>query len=398
MSDFLIRYGEIALKGQNQGFFLETLRRNVLRAVADVGPARAKVSFGRILLSVDADPADTADRLRKVFGIVSFSPIAVVAPTRDAITAAAVSMTDAALAAVASIRTFKVDVRRADKRFPLPSMEAASEIGAAIRRRFAQLAAQMKHPDLLVRVDIREHAYVSTQSTPGPGGLPTGTGGRVLALISGGFDSPVAAWLTARRGMTLSGVHFHSFPFTSERAKEKAVDVCGILAGYTGGVDLWIAPFTEVQRAVHDRTPEGLRVITMRRMMMRIADVLAERTHARALVTGESLGQVASQTVESIAAINAATALPVLRPLIGWDKTEIVAKAQALETYEISARPYEDCCSLFLPAHPRTQPTLEEAARAEAGLDIPGLVLDTVTRSVRLAIRPGHGAAAPIRT
>lgn len=391
MSDFLIRYGEIALKGQNRGFFLETLRRNLLRAVDDLGPAQAKSSFGRILLSVDADPDDAQERLRRVFGVVSLSPVSVVPPVPDDITDAALAMTDAALRMAPLARTFKVDVRRADKRFPVPSMEAASDLGAAVRARFPQLEARMKQPDLLIRVDIREHAYVSTHTVRGPGGLPTGTGGRALALISGGFDSPVASWLVARRGVILAGVHFHSFPFTSERAKEKAVDLCRVLAGSTGDVDLWIVPFTEVQRAIQVTTPEPMRVLVMRRMMMRIAEVIAGQIHAQALVTGESLGQVASQTVESIAAINAAATLPVLRPLIGWDKTEIVAKAQDLGTYDISARPYEDCCSLFVPAHPRTQPTLEEASAAEADLDVSGLVSDAAARATRL--RVGRTAA-----
>ncbi|MGH2348828.1 MAG: tRNA uracil 4-sulfurtransferase ThiI [bacterium] len=386
MSDFLIRYGEIALKGANQGFFLETLRRNLLAAVGDLGPARAKASFGRIILSVDGAGDDAADRLRRVFGVVSISPVQVVAPEPGAIAAAAVEAAREALAADPAIRTFKVDVRRADKRYPVPSMEAAGDVGGEIRRRFPALSARMKSPDLLIRIDIREQAYVSSQTIPGPGGLPTGTGGRALALLSGGFDSPVAAYLAARRGLVVAAVHFHSFPFTSERAKDKTVDLCRVLAGYTGRLDLWVVPFTDAQRAIQERVREPMRVLVMRRMMMRIADVLAARVRAQALVTGESLGQVASQTVESIAAINAATALPVLRPLIGWDKTEIIARAQELGTYEISARPYPDCCSLFVPAHPRTQPTLAEAADAEAALDTTGLVLDAAARAEKTRV------------
>ncbi|HEV8354305.1 MAG TPA: tRNA uracil 4-sulfurtransferase ThiI [bacterium] len=395
MSDFLIRYGEIALKGANQAYFLETLRRNLLSAVGDLGEARAKASFGRIILSVAAPAEDAAERLRRVFGVVSISPVQIVAPEPAAITAASVAAVRDALDADPALRTFKVDVRRADKRYPVPSMEAASEVGGEIRRLFPQLAARMKRPDLLIRVDIREQACVSSQTIPGPGGLPTGTGGRALALISGGFDSPVAAWLAARRGLIVSALHFHSFPFTSERAKEKTVDLCRVLARFTGGMDLWVVMFTDVQRAIQERVHEPMRVLVMRRMMMRIADGLAARVRAQALVTGESLGQVASQTVESIAAINAATALPVLRPLIGWDKMEIVARAQALGTYEISARPYPDCCSLFVPAHPRTQPTLAEAAEAEAGLDVTDLVLDAAARSEKLRI-PGAGSRVPV--
>lgn len=381
MSTFLIRYGEIALKGGNQGFFLETLRRNLLAAVDDLGPAQAKQAFGRIIVSIDADAGAAAAGLRKVFGVVSFSPVRVAAAEPGAITEAVLDAAGRALRADPSIETFKVDVRRADKRYPDPSMDAASRFGAAVRERHPRLRAQMKRPDLLIRVDIREQAFISSHTIPGPGGLPTGTGGRALALISGGFDSPVAAWLAARRGVTISAAHFHSFPFTSDRAKEKAVDLCRVLSGFTGHVDLWVVPFTEIQRAVQQTVSEPMRVVVLRRMMMRAADILAARVHAQALITGESLGQVASQTVESIAAINAATALPVLRPLIGWDKTEIIAKAQALETYDISARPYPDCCSLFVPAHPRTQPTLAEAAAAEARLDVAALALDAATRA-----------------
>lgn len=387
MTTFLIRYGEIALKGANQGFFLETLRRNVLSAIDDLGPANVKHAFSRIVATTEADAQIVADRLRKVFGIVSFSPVHVALAEPGAITDAVLDAAGSALRSDPSIETFKIDVRRADKRYPDPSMDAASQFGAAVRDRYPRLRARMKRPDLLIRVDIREQAFVSSQTIAGPGGLPTGTGGRALALISGGFDSPVAAWLAARRGLTISAVHFHSFPFTSERAKDKAVDLCRVLAGFTGGLELWVVPFTEIQRAVQQAVPDPMRVVVLRRMMMRAADILAARVRAQALITGESLGQVASQTVESIAAINAATGLPVLRPLIGWDKTEIIAKAQTLDTYDISARPYPDCCSLFLPAHPRTQPSLAEAAAAEAGLDVAALALDAATRAevVRIA-------------
>jgi len=386
VSTFLIRYGEIALKGANQGFFLETLRRNVLAAVDDLGPAQATQAFGRIIVSVDAEPDAVEPRIRKVFGVVSFSPVRVAAPEPVAITDAVVAVAGSALQAHPSIETFKVDVRRADKRYPDPSMDTASRLGAEIRRTYPHLRARMKQPDLLVRVDIRAQAFVSSHTVAGPGGLPTGTGGRALALMSGGFDSPVAAWLAARRGLTVAAAHFHSFPFTSERAREKAVDLCRVLAGFTGGLDLWVVPFTEIQRAVQQHVAEPMRVIVLRRMMMRTADVLAARLHAHALITGESLGQVASQTVESIAAINAATTLPVLRPLIGWDKTEIIAKAQVLDTYEISARPYPDCCSLFVPAHPRTQPSLAEAADAEADLHVTELALDAAARAEKTRI------------
>jgi thiamine biosynthesis protein ThiI len=227
---------------------------------------------------------------------------------------------------------------------------------------------------------------VTTEVLPGPGGLPTGTGGRALALISGGIDSPVAAWLAARRGIRITAVHFHSFPFTSERSREKVIDLCRVLAAYTGPLPVWIVHFTEIQRAIQQTIPDPLRVLVMRRMMMRICGALAPREDALALVTGESVGQVASQTLESIAVINEPVRLPVLRPLIGADKTEIVARAEAIGTYPISIRPYDDCCSVFVPAHPRTQPTFEEVQAAETGLDHEALVAEALARSERISI------------
>ncbi len=388
MAHFLLRYGEIALKGQNQHFFLEALVRNVRRALADLGPAQVHAAFGRIIATSNADSAAVTDRLRKVFGVVSFSPVNVVAPTQDEITQAAIDAVERSVDTRPSAMTFKVDTRRADKRFPLTSMDTSREIGAAILQRFPHLHARMKEPDVRVQIDIRDHAYVSTETIPGPGGLPVGTGGKALALVSGGIDSPVAAWLGARRGLTIIPVHFHSFPFTSERSKEKVLDLSRVLAEYTGPLHVWIVFFTEIQRAVQLTVPDSLRIIVMRRMMMRLADQIAGHEHAQALLTGESLGQVASQTIESIAAINAVTPLPVLRPLVGTDKTEIVARAEAIGTYDISIRPYEDCCSLFLPAHPRTQPTLEEADAAEHGLAIPALIAEAIGRSERLTIGP----------
>jgi thiamine biosynthesis protein ThiI len=395
MAHYLLRYGEIALKGQNQHFFLEALVRNVRRALADLGPVQVHSAFGRIIATSDADPAAVTDRLRKVFGVVSFSPVHVVSPMQDEITRAAIDAVERSVDTQPRAVTFKVDTRRADKRFPLTSMDTSREVGAAILQRFPQLHARMKGPDVRVQIDIRDHAYVSTETIPGPGGLPVGTGGKALALVSGGIDSPVAAWLGARRGLTVIPVHFHSFPFTSERSKEKVLDLCGVLAEYAGALRVWIVFFTEIQRAIQLTVPDALRILVMRRMMLRIADQIAGGEHAQALLTGESLGQVASQTIESIAAINAVTQLPVLRPLVGTDKTEIVARAEAIGTYAISIRPYEDCCSLFTPAHPRTQPTLQEMDAAERSLDMPTLIAEAIARSERLTIAP-RGIAQPV--
>ena len=396
-SHFLLRYGEIALKGQNQRFFLDTLAHRVEEAVVDLGRYDVRIVFGRVLVEIDADRDAAIDRLRKIFGVVSLSPVRLAALSLEAVTEAAVDLVAASLEDHPAFSTFKVDTRRADKQFTPSSMETSSLVGAAIGQRFPHLRAQMRAPDLVVRIELRDQAYLTTEVIPGPGGLPVGTSGRALALISGGIDSPVATWLGARRGLIVIGVHFHSFPFTSERAKDKVVDLCRVLARYTGPLPLWVVFFTEIQRAIQVRVPDAYRVVVMRRMMMRISDALAAREHAQALLTGESLGQVASQTIEAIAAINAVTTLPVLRPLIGADKTEIVARAEEIGTYEISIRPYEDCCSLFVPAHPRTQPDLEDVVAAEAALNIPALVAEALTRSTRMDIAPNLPVAVPDR-
>lgn len=386
MATFLVRYGEIALKGGNRQFFLDALVRNIRRALLGLGPSEVRLAFGRVIVESDADPAEVAGRLTKVFGVVSTSPAQVVAPDPDAL-AAAVAMAGQACARQ-PIRTFKVDTRRADKRFPLTSVEVNRRVGEAVRRAHPELGVRLENPDLVIRIEIRERAYLSTEVLPGPGGLPVGTGGTALALISGGIDSPVAAWLGARRGLSVIPVHFHSFPFTSERSLQKVVDLCAVLAEYAGPLPLWVVYFTEIQRAVQRQVPEPLRIVVLRRMMMRIASAVARREGALALITGESLGQVASQTLEAIAAIDAAAEVPVLRPLIGTDKAEIVARARAIGTYEISIRPYPDCCSLFVPAHPRTHPTVAEAADAERPLDVPALVREALERSERRVIVP----------
>lgn len=392
---YLLRYGEIALKGQNQRYFVDSLMRNLERAVADLGRVEIRHAFGRVILTADGEPDILSERLRKVFGVVSLSPIRIVPPELDQITAAALELVGETLTERPEIHTFKVDTRRAEKRFPLTSMETSSEVGAAVRQRYPALRAQMQHPDLLLQIEIRDATYLTTKKIPGPGGLPVGTGGRALALISGGIDSPVAAWMGARRGLIVTPVHFHSFPFTSERSKEKVVDLSRVLASYTGPLWLWVVYFTDILRAIQLQVPDPLRVLVMRRMMMRVCDRLAEREKAQALITGESLGQVASQTIQAIAVINAATRLPVLRPLIGTDKTEIVAHAVSIGTYDISIRPYEDCCTLFISAHPRTQPDLEEVAAAEQGLDIPALIEEALARSERMRIIP-YAAPVPL--
>ncbi len=383
----LVRYGEIGLKGRNRPFFLQALIRNL---AAQAGrPLQIRHHFGRVLVQLDGgEEEDDAltDRLRRTFGVVSVSPALRVPPRLDAITEAAAALAARALAQRA-VATFKVDARRADKRFPLSSVELNVAVGRHLQERLG-LRVDLAAPDLVVAVEVRDLTYVYTEILPGPGGLPVGTGGRVVALLSGGIDSPVAAWMAARRGLVVTPVHCYAFPFVNERSKLKVADICRVLAGYAGPLRLWVAYFTEIQRAVQLAVQADLRVTVLRRMMMRLAEQIARREGALALVTGESVGQVASQTLPSMAVIDAATTLPVLRPLVGMDKTEITARAREIGTYEISILPYEDCCSLFVPAHPRTQPTLAEVEEQERDLAVEPLLAEAVERSTLQEISP----------
>jgi len=377
---YLASYGEIALKGGNRPFFLRRLLRNIEEALEGLGEVWVRERFGRILVRAGAEEEEVLARLCRVFGITSVSPAWAVPWDVEEIARAARSLVEEAVTRD-SPSTFKVETRRADKRFPMTSMELNARIGAYLREQFPQLRVRLEDPDLVISIEIRQEAYLYSRRLPGPGGLPVGTGGRALALISGGIDSPVAAWMAAKRGLEVIPVHFHAFPFTSERSKEKVLEICRILSAWTGPLKVWVVHFTEIQRAIQLHAPEDLRVILMRRMMMRLAERIARREGALAIVTGESLGQVASQTLESIAAIEAATGLPVLRPLIGFDKAEITARAREIGTYAVSILPYEDCCSLFLPAHPRTRPDLQEVVAGEASLPIERLLEEALERS-----------------
>lgn len=383
----MVRYGEIGLKRANRGAFVAQLVRNLRAALPGL---RVENRFDHVLVRGGDAPA-ILDRLGRTFGVVSTSPALEVAADLDAIEAAA-----RALVAERNPEpgtTFKVETHRRDKSFPLTSPEVDRELGRRLLAHFPGLVARMKDPQIHVRVDIRRSAYVYTEVHPGPGGLPVGTGGHAVALLSGGIDSPVAMWMAAKRGLQLTPVHFHAPPFTSDRAKEKVVRLVEVLSGWCGPMDLWVVPFAHVQREIRQRVEEPLWTVVMRRVMMRVAERVAQGVGALAVVTGESLGQVASQTLEALAAIEAATRLPVLRPLVGMDKLEITALAQRIGTYEVSVLPYEDCCTLFVPRRPRTRPTVEEAERAEAALEVDALVEEALAGAE--TISPPVPAPAP---
>lgn len=400
----LVRYGEIGLKGQNRPAFERQLLANLRRALEPLPAERVRRVYGRLV--VEPDDTVSADeavaRLQRVFGVVSVSPGLRVPVERDAMLDAAAAVAQRALdrrqgpnaARQSGSPTFKVDGRRANKRFALDSMAINREVGAHLLRAFPSLRVDVHRPDFVVTVEVRDEGiYVFSEVLPGPGGLPLGASGRAMLLISGGIDSPVAGWLAMKRGIELLAVHFHSFPFTSERSRDKVVDLCRLLARYGGPARLFVVHFTDVQTAIHRHCPERLLITIMRRMMVRIAERLARQHGALALVTGESVGQVASQTLESLYTIGEVAGLPILRPLITYDKAEIVALAQQIGTYETSILPYEDCCTLFVPRHPETRPRPEKARAAEAALDIEALVAGALSRTEEVVIT-GSGAPA----
>lgn len=383
----LARYGEVGLKGENRPAFETRLAQNARWALKGLGVERIERKSGRLFarLTAGASWQAAAGRLAEVFGLVSVSPARETPLSLDAMTAAAVAELSDALSDSSLPVTFKVEARRSNKSFSLNSIEINRHVGEHLARAFPDAPVDVQRPSITVHVEVREEAaYVFHRIVPGPGGLPVGTSSRALLLISGGIDSPVAGWLVLKRGAPLAAVHFHSPPFTSERAKQKVIDLCDRLAYFGGALPLTIVHFTEVQKAIQKACPEGLRITVMRRIMLRIAERVAESESATALVTGESIGQVASQTLESLAAIEAVSRVPVLRPLIGFDKSEIVALARRIGTYGTSILPYDDCCTLFVPRRPRTRPSLAEAEAAEESLSIDALIDEALVRSERV--------------
>ena len=370
----LIKNGELALKGLNRGTFEAVLLKNLRRRLASAGDFRLRKAQSAIYIEPQpgADLEEAACRVAKIFGISGFSRACVVEKNMDAIQTAAAAYLRAPLEQAA---TFKVEAKRSDKGFPLGSPEICAQVGGYLLEQYPHLRVDVHHPDLLVMVEIRDFgAYIHAAQQPGAGGMPVGTGGRAALLISGGIDSPVAGYMMAKRGVELIPVHFASPPYTSERAEEKVVSLLEQVAAYAGRMKLRIVPFTHIQEEIRRACPEELFTLVMRRFMMRIAAEIARRADCGALVTGESVGQVASQTLPALMCTEAVTDLPVLRPVIGMDKEEIVAIARRIDTFDISIQPYEDCCTVFTPRHPRTRPRLQQLEEAEQGLDIEGLV------------------------
>lgn len=379
----LIKNGELALKGLNRSVFEDALIKNLRIAIKNCGPHSIRKAQSTIYIEPTDDSFDfegALDKVSKVFGIAAFSRAKVCGKDMDEILK---TVPEYLADRLSSIKTFKVEAKRADKRFPLTSPEISAEVGAAILRRFHHLRVDVHNPDEIITVEIRDFAaYIRAGQLHGAGGLPVSTAGKAAILISGGIDSPVAAYTMAKRGLKLDAIHFASPPYTSPRAEEKVKALLSKVAVYSGTIKLAIVPFTEIQEKIGEACPEEYFTLIMRRMMMRIAEKLAVQNKCGALITGESLGQVASQTLPSIGVTDCVTTIPILRPLIGNDKEEIIAISRKIDTFETSCLPYEDCCTVFTPKHPKTRPTPYLCEQAEATLDIEALVEKAVQDTV----------------
>ena len=370
----LLKLGEIVLKGLNRRSFEDKLMNNIRRRLQHCGKFHiySKQSTIYVEPQADCDLDQAYDACRKIFGVVAVSRARPCEKDVDAIIACAKDYLDDQLRAA---RTFKVESKRADKHFPLTSVQISQQVGGMLHDAYPNLTVDVHEPELTVQVEIRETAaYVHAPALPGAGGLPIGMGGKAVSLLSGGIDSPVASWMIAKRGVQLEMVHFFSPPYTSRQALDKVVQLARELTPYCGRMTVHVVPFTEIQEQIRLNCPEDHFTLIMRRYMMRLAEAVARRCGAKSLVTGESLGQVASQTMDALIVSDDACHLPVLRPVIGMDKEEIVKISRKIGTFQTSILPFEDCCTVFTPRHPKTRPNLEEVRQLESVLDMEGLI------------------------
>lgn len=383
----LLKCGEIILKGLNRKTFEDKLLGNIKRRLKHVAPCEVTMrqSIIYVWMEDEADADEVMNAVEKIFGIASICRAAVCDKTLEAMEQTAETyLADR----IAQAKSFKVETKRGDKRFPMTSIQVSQQIGGNLADRHPHLKPDMHEPELTIHLEIRDaYAFVHAGPVPGAGGMPVGTNGRAAMLLSGGIDSPVAGYMMSKRGLELVAIHFFSYPYTSERAKEKVVELAEILTAYTGRMPLLVVPFTKIQEAIRDHCHEELFTLVMRRFMMRIAEKLAIQEGCGGLITGESLGQVASQTMPAMAVTGAVCSLPVFRPVIGMDKEEIVRIARRIGTFETSILPYEDCCTVFTPKHPNTRPKLPKILEAESHLDVESLVNEAVAGTE--AIYPG---------
>ena len=378
----LLKLGELVLKGLNRRSFEDKLQANIHRRLHPYGQFRVYTRQSATYVEPKDDSCDVPgayEALKKVFGIAGLSLARPCEKDKDAILATAKEFLDAELR---SAKSFKVETKRADKTFPMTSIQLSQYVGGELHEAYDNLEVDVHHPELTVYIEVRDYAaYVHADPEPGAGGLPVGVGGRAVSLLSGGIDSPVASWMIAKRGVALDMVHFFSYPYTSPEAKDKVLTLAQLLTPWCGRLTVHVVPFTAIQEELRRRCPEELFTVLMRRFMMRIAQEVANRCGAKALVTGESLGQVASQTMLALGTTDDVCEMPVLRPLIGMDKVEIIRIARQIGTFDTSILPYEDCCTVFTPRHPCTRPKLEDVRAAEAALDVDALVNEAFAQS-----------------
>ncbi len=371
----LIKNGELALKGLNRSTFEDILIKNIRRRIKPLGEFEYRKEQSTVtVIPMDdyIDMDEVSERIGNVFGIAAYSRALQVEKDMTEILANA---PDYLAEQLKNAKTFKVEGKRSDKKFPLTSPQISAQVGGAILEKFPHLKVDVKNPDILVTIEIREKfAFIRGNQTKGAGGMPTGTAGKSAILISGGIDSPVAAYMMAKRGLSLTAIHFASPPYTSPQSEEKVHNLLRKVSKYSGNICLFTVGFTEIQEAIRDNCPEDLFTLVMRRFMMRISQRIAEKEDCKALITGESLGQVASQTLNALACTDAVVSMPVFRPLIGLDKDEIIKVSRKIDTFDISIEPYEDCCTVFTPKHPKTKPQVSVLENAEKALDVEALI------------------------
>ena len=385
----LLKLGELVLKGANRHTFEDKLKSNIARRLRPLGKFRVYTRQSTTYVEPLSDTCDmdaAYEAMKHVFGVVGISRAKACEKTREAMLETARSYLGDKLSAA---HTFKVESKRADKSFPMTSIALSQWVGGELDDLYPNLQVDVHQPELTVHLEVRDYAaFVHADPEPGAGGLPVGTSGRALSLLSGGIDSPVASWMMAKRGVALEMVHFYSYPYTSPEAREKVLELAKLLTPWCGRLTVHVVPFTHIQEELRRSCPEDYFTLLMRRFMMRIAEGVARRTGCRAVVTGESLGQVASQTMDAMAVTGAVTALPIFRPLVGMDKEEAVRIARKIGTFETSILPYEDCCTVFTPRHPATRPVLEDVVKAESVLDIDGLVAKALEGETWVRVKP----------
>ncbi|GAA3610388.1 tRNA 4-thiouridine(8) synthase ThiI [Secundilactobacillus similis DSM 23365 = JCM 2765] len=388
-SEIMVRYGELSTKGKNRKDFIRVLGRNVRRSLHEFEDLEIHAQHDRLHVELNGtDSTPVIERLKGVFGIENFSPVVKLEKDFDAVKDMALKMIRAQFEPG---MTFKINTKRQDHRFEFDTNEINDKLGGHILTNIPGIQVKMKHPDITLRVEVRLNGiFLSSETIPGAGGLPVGTGGKAAMMISGGIDSPVAAYLGMKRGVKLDMVHFFSPPYTSEQALAKTKDLTSKVAGFAGSIQFIQVPFTKVQEEIKEKVPEGYLMTIQRRMMLRITAAIAASRGDKGVFTGESLGQVASQTLESMMAINDVTTMPVLRPLVSMDKTEIIKIAEQIDTYELSILPFEDCCTIFTPPAPKTRPDLEKTRNFEKLIDVDTLMAEAINGITVTEIKPGE--------